>query len=98
MVRYLSNMLATGQLQANGLPGGPDRNLSPYTQLDLTLGYGADFDESRFLEEWRLQLAITNITDEYPDFFAPGDQASAWDLKYGLPFGTTYSLQLTAMF
>ena len=98
VARYLSSMLATGQLQANGLPGGPDRNISPYTQLDLTLGYGADLDESRFLEEWRLQLAVTNITDEYPDFFAPGDQASAWDLKYGMPFGTTYSLQLTATF
>ncbi|GFE82407.1 TonB-dependent receptor [Steroidobacter agaridevorans] len=101
MARYLDSMLATGQLGANGLPG-PDRNMSSYTVFDLTLGYGAEFDERRLgvLRGWRAQVAITNVADDEPDFMVTSGDSSgaAWNFKYGLPFGRTYSAQLTARF
>jgi iron complex outermembrane receptor protein len=98
--RYLDQMVATGQLLDNGLPGAPDKDLSAYVQLDLSLGYSAEFDERRFgLKGWRALLAISNFTDEEPDFFTPsGDPPGSWHFKYGLPFGRTYSAQLTGRF
>jgi hypothetical protein len=95
VARYLDGMLATGQLGTNGLPG-PDRNLSSYTQLDVTVGYSMDYGQSRALDGWRAQLAITNVADEEPDFFVDG--GGAWSFRYGLPFGRTYALQLTTRF
>lgn len=98
--RYLDGMLATSQLNANGLPGAPDRDLSSYTQFDLSLGYSAEF-ENRVagLKGWRAQLVFLNVTDELPDFFVQdGDPTGAWNYKYGLPFGRTFSAQLTARF
>jgi outer membrane receptor for ferrienterochelin and colicin len=98
VLRYLDGMLASNQLGADGLPG-PDRNISAYTQFDLTVGYSAE--SGGFLKSWRAQLAITNLFDQEPDFFVMGGTASgssAWDYKYGLPFGRTYSLQLTTTF
>lgn len=99
VARYLDGMVASGQLGSDGLPG-PDRNLSSYTQFDLTLGYGLDYGDAGFLDSWRIQLAITNLFDEEPDFFVTGGDPSnsAWDFKYGLPFGRTYALQLTTTF
>lgn len=101
-LRYLDSTTATGQLGANGLPG-PDAHLSAYTQFDMTLGYTASYVDPLFgaLEGWRVQLAITNLFDQEPDFFVMGNTGSgspAWDYKYGLPFGRTYSLALTTNF
>lgn len=95
--RYLDSMEATAQLGPDGLPG-PDRSLSAYTQYDFTLGYTAEYGGGGFagIDGWRAQLAINNFTDEEPDFFVDGE--GAWNFKYGLPFGRTYSLQLTARF
>ncbi len=101
--RYLHDMVASQQANADGTPGGPDRDLDAHTEFDLTLGYTHDFGESGFagLNGWRAQLAVTNVTDEYPDFFVNTDSAEgapAWNTKYGLPFGRTYSVTLSARF
>jgi len=99
-LRYLDEMVATGQLTDAGLPGAPDKQLSPNTQFDVALGYNAEFSERRFgMQGWRALVVITNVTDEEPDFFTPsGDPPGSWHFKYGLPFGRTYSAQLTARF
>ncbi len=99
-VRYLDEMTATGQVEDNGETLAPDRQLSPYTQLDLSFGYNAQFSERRFgLQGWRALLAITNVTEAEPDYFTSnGDPPGSWHFKYGLPFGRTYSAQLTAKF
>jgi len=98
--RYLDQMLATGQLQDNGLPGAPDKKLSAYTQFDLAVGYSQDFGERHFgVRGWRAQLVVTNLTDAEPDFFVgAGDPPGAWHYKYGAPYGRTYSAQLTGRF
>jgi hypothetical protein len=100
--RYLDGMLLTATFGSNGLPAPsvPDPNISSYTQLDFALGYGAEF-ENRFagIKGWRAQVVLLNFTDELPDFFVQnGDPTGAWNFKYGLPFGRTYSAQLTARF
>lgn len=96
-VRYLDSILATNQVGSDGLPG-PDRNLSAYYPFDLTLGYSAD--RSGVLKWWRAQFVVTNIFDTDPDFFVVNGSATgnSWDFKYGLPFGRTYSFQLTTTF
>ena len=100
--RYLDGMKLTATFGPDGLPSAtvPDPNLSSYTQFDLALGYGAEF-ENRVagMKGWRAQLVFLNFTDEEPEFFVQnGDPNGAWNLKYGLPFGRTYSAQLTARF
>lgn len=98
--RYLDSMTAKGQVFDDGLPGAPDKNLSPYVTFDLSLGYGGEFAEPRFgLKAWRALAVVTNLTDAEPDFFtSSGDPPGSWSHKYGLPFGRTYSAQLTAKF
>jgi hypothetical protein len=98
--RYLDEMTATGQLEDDGETLAPDKQLSPYTTFDLSLGYSAEFSERRLgLQGWRALLVITNVTDEEPDYFTPsGDPPGSWHFKYGLPFGRTYSAQLTGRF
>jgi hypothetical protein len=49
------------------------------------------------LKSWRAQFAVTNLFDDYPDFFA-SQIDGAWNPKYGLPLGRTYSFQLTGRF
>ncbi len=100
--RYLDGMKLSATFGPDGLPTTtvPDPNISSYTQLDLALGYSAEFD-NRFagIKGWRAQLVFLNVTDELPDFFVQnGDPVGAWNFKYGLPFGRTYSAQLTARF
>jgi hypothetical protein len=98
--RYLDSMVAKGQVTDAGLPGAPDKKLSPYTTFDLALGYSAEFSERRLgLRGWRALLVVTNVTDEEPDFFtSSGDPPGSWHFKYGLPFGRTYSAQWTGKF
>ena len=97
MARYVDKMNATGLLDSQYQPL-PPRNISAHTEFDLTLGYNGRLDQPAFgLKSWRAQLAITNLFDDYPDFFAvEGD--GAWSGKYGLPFGRTASFQLTGRF
>lgn len=95
--RYLHSILGDGLLTPAGLNGGPNRELGSYTTLDFTLGYGQEFDESMFgMTRWRGQFVVTNLADEEPDFFVDG--GGAWNRRYGLPFGRTYSVSLTAAF
>lgn len=100
--RYLHDIVANQQVNPDGTPGGPNRNLGSHTEFDLTLGYTHEFDSDFIgLNGWRAQLAITNLTDEYPDFFVnqgSAEGAPAWSTKYGLPFGRTYAVTLSARF
>jgi outer membrane receptor protein involved in Fe transport len=90
-------MNASGQIAADGLPG-PDVHLGSYSQFDFTIGYSAE--RTGLLQWWRVQLALTNLFDEEPDFFVIGGNpaGAAWEYKYGLPLGRTYSVQLTTTF
>lgn len=99
-LRYLDEMTATAQVEDNGETLAPDKDLSAYTQFDLSLGYSAEFSERRFgLRGWRALVVVTNLTDEEPDYFtSSGDPPGSWSHKYGLPFGRTYSAQLTGRF
>lgn len=99
-MRYLDEMTATGQVEDDGATPAPDKKLSAYTQFDLSLGYSAEFAERQFgLKGWRALLVITNFTDAEPDYFtSSGDPPGSWHYKYGLPFGRTYSAQLTGRF
>lgn len=99
-LRYLDNMKATGQVENDGVTPAPDRNLSAYTQFDLALGYSVQFGEPKSgLQGWRALLVVTNLTDAEPDYFtSSGDPPGSWHFKYGLPFGRTYSAQVTAKF
>jgi outer membrane receptor protein involved in Fe transport len=99
-LRYLDDMTAKNQVEDDGETLAPDKELSPYTQFDLSLGYSAEFGERKFgLMGWRALLVVTNLTDEEPDYFtSSGDPPGSWHYKYGLPFGRTYSAQLTGKF
>lgn len=95
--RYVHKLNATGLLGVNS-QAIADRTLSAHTEFDLSVGYNGTLDGSTFgLKSWRAQLAVNNVFDNYPDFFATlGD--GAWNPKYGLPFGRTMSFQLTGRF
>jgi iron complex outermembrane receptor protein len=97
MARYVSSMKAPGMLDVNFQPL-PTKTLSPHTEFDLTLGYNGTLKEPTMgLKSWRAQFAVTNLFDDYPDFFA-SQIDGAWNPKYGLPLGRTYSFQLTGRF
>lgn len=96
MARYLDKMHASGLLDANFQPQ-PTKTISSHTEFDLTLGYNGEFKSPAYgLKSWRAQVAVTNLFDDYPDFFAT--ENGAWNGKYGLPFGRTASFQLTGRF
>jgi iron complex outermembrane recepter protein len=96
MARYLDRMNASGLLGVNSEPL-PAKTISSHTEFDLTLGYNGEFKSPAYgLKSWRAQFAVTNLFDDYPDFFAGSD--GAWNGKYGLPFGRTASFQLTGRF
>jgi iron complex outermembrane receptor protein len=101
--RYLGSITASNQFGANGLPGGPNREVPAHLEFDLTIGYNATYDQAQFagLKGWRAQLAVTNVMDDLPGiFFTNGNSVgtAAWNTKYGSPFGRTYSATLTARF
>lgn len=94
--RYLDKMHASGLLGVNFQPL-PPKTISSHTQLDLTLGYNGELKSPLHgLKSWRAQVAVTNLFEDYPDFFA--NQNGGWNGKYGLPFGRTASFQLTGRF
>jgi iron complex outermembrane receptor protein len=97
MARYLSSMKASGLLGVDFQPL-PTKTLSPHTEFDLTLGYNGTLkDPTLGLKSWRAQVAVTNLFNDYPDFFA-SQVDGAWNSKYGIPLGRTYSFQLTGRF
>jgi iron complex outermembrane receptor protein len=101
--RYLGEIRASGQLAPNGLPGGPVREIPAHVEFDLTLGYNTNYEQPQFagLRGWRAQLAVTNVMDDLPGmFFSEGSSLGvpAWNIRYGSPFGRTYSASLTARF
>lgn len=97
MVRYLHKLKISNQLGSNWRVL-PERELPAHHEFDLTLGYSGDLPDPVYgLKSWRAQFAVTNLFDQYPGFFATeGD--GGWNPKYGLPFGRTYSFQLTGRF
>lgn len=96
LARYVSKLRGTGLYGADGLPA-PEKELAAHTEFDLTLGYSGNLGDPFYgLKSWRAQFAVTNLFDSYPSFFVDGDDA--WNPKYGLPFGRTYSFQLTGRF
>jgi hypothetical protein len=48
------------------------------------------------LKSWRALVAVTNLFDNCPDFWAAS--GGAWNPRCGQPFGRTCSSQLTGRF